>query len=108
MRIAIVMTSLVLTLSPTEASTDHPAPTPFDLLEDGSLIVPVTIGGTGPYWFVLDTGSSRTVISTRLWQSLRSPVVSRTVMVTPGFRRSLSMRRLWGRIGMGRAGEWTG
>ena len=86
MRIAIVMTSLVLTLSPTEASTDHPAPTPFDLLEDGSLIVPVTIGGTGPYWFVLDTGSSRTVISTRLWQSLRSPVVSRTVMVTPAGR----------------------
>jgi predicted aspartyl protease len=69
-------------------------PTPFQLLEDGSLIVPVTIGGTGPYRFVLDTGSSRTVISTRLWQQLRRPVVARTVMVTPAGRHDAYVVRL--------------
>ncbi len=60
--------------------------TPFDLLEDGSIVVPVTIGGTGRYRFVLDTGSTRTVISSRLWKALRAPVLAKTLMVTPADR----------------------
>jgi predicted aspartyl protease len=70
--------------------------TPCDLLEDGSIIIPVTIDGTGPYRFVLDTGSSRTVISTRLWRSLKRPVVARTVMVTPAGRDEAYVVRLEG------------
>ena len=70
--------------------------TPFDLLEDGSIVVPVTIGGTGPYRFVIDTGSSRTVISTRLWQALRLPVVAKTLMVTPAGRDEAYVVRLNG------------
>jgi predicted aspartyl protease len=70
--------------------------TPFDLLRDGSIVVPVTIGGTGSYRFVIDTGSSRTVISTRLWQALRLPVVARTVMVTPAGRGDAYVVRLGG------------
>lgn len=87
MRIPIVLTSVLLSaVSAAAGSAGTASVTPFDLLEDGSVIVPVTIGGTGAYRFVLDTGSSRTVIASRLWQSLRRPVVARTVMVTPAGR----------------------
>lgn len=68
--------------------------TRFDLLDDGSIVVPVTIGGTGGYRFVIDTGSSRTVISTRLWKSLRLPAVSKTEVVTPAGRAMAYIVRL--------------
>jgi len=70
--------------------------TPFDLRDDGSIVVPVTIGGTGPYLFVIDTGSSRTVISARLWRTLRLPVLAQTVMVTPAGRDLAYVVRLDG------------
>lgn len=96
MRISVIATTLLLsTLSPATA-TANPAPTPFVLLDDGSIVVPVTIGGTGPYRFVVDTGSSRTVISTRLWQELRLPVMAKTRMVTPAGRDEAYVVRLTG------------
>ena len=96
MRISLVITTLLLsTLLPPGASAS-PAPTRFVLLDDGSIVVPVTIGGTGPYRFVVDTGSSRTVISTRLWRALRLPVVAKTQMVTPAGRDEAYVVRLAG------------
>jgi predicted aspartyl protease len=68
--------------------------TPFELLDDGSVVIAVTIGGTGPYRFVLDTGSSRTVISRGLWTTLRAPAVAQTIMVTPAGRTSAYIVRL--------------
>lgn len=93
MRIPIALTVLVCTLSPTLAAVET-GETPFDLLQDGSIIVPVTIAGAGPYRFVVDTGSSRTVISTRLWHALRLPVVAKTQMVTPSGRDEAWVVRL--------------
>jgi predicted aspartyl protease len=95
--IPIVLTALLVSIlsSPGRAVSSRSVTT-FDLLEDGSLIVDVTIGGTGPYRFLLDTGSSRTVISNRLWQTLRRPVVARTVMVTPAGRDLALIVRLDG------------
>ncbi len=87
MRISMaVITLLLSSLAPAVAAAAAGSPTPFELLEDGSIVVPVTIAGTGAYRFVVDTGSSRTVISTRLWTSLRLPVVAKTQMVTPAGR----------------------
>jgi hypothetical protein len=40
---------------------------------DPRLTIPVTINGTGPYPFILDTGSDRTVISTELAALLKLP-----------------------------------
>jgi predicted aspartyl protease len=97
MRILIMFAVSFLSASPAGAAL---ATTPFELLEDGSVIVAVTIGGTGPYRFVIDTGSSRTVISTRLWQQLRSPVIAQTVMVTPAGRDTAYVVRLHG-LGLG-------
>jgi len=78
--------------------------TPFDLLEDGSVVVPVTIGGTGPYRFVIDTGSSRSVISSRLWKTLRLPVLAQTTVVTPAGRDLAYIVRLDGLAIDGRPG----
>ena len=93
MRISTVITTLVLSTLPAAPAAANRI-TPFDLLDDGSIVVPVTIGGTGPYRFVIDTGSSRTVITTRLWKSLRLPVVARTIMVTPAGRDEAYIVRL--------------
>ncbi len=95
MRISSAITTLLLFTVPA-ANTARAGNTPFDLLEDGSIVVPVTIGGTGPYRFVIDTGSSRTVISTRLWKELRLPVVAKTRMVTPAGSEDAYVVRLGG------------
>ena len=80
------------------------ASTPFDLLDDGSIVVQVMIGGTGSYRFVLDTGSSRTVISTRLAKALNLPFIAKTVMVTPAGRNEAFIVRLQDLAFGGRAG----
>jgi predicted aspartyl protease len=82
-RISLAVTTLLLSALPAATPAATAGRTPFVLLDDGSVVVPVTIGGTGSHRFVIDTGSSRTVISTRLWQSLRLPVIAKTRMVTP-------------------------
>ena len=94
MGISIFATALVCAL-PMAAFADRPS-TRFDLLEDGSIVVPVTIGGTGRYRFLLDTGSSRTLISSRLWKILRLPVVAKTLLVTPAAREDAYVVRLRG------------
>ncbi len=92
----------LLLFAATVAAVSADTSTAFDLLEDGSVVVPVTIGGTGPYRFVLDTGSSRTVISTRLWQTLRLPVVAKTLVVTPAGQDDAYIVRLAGLAVAGR------
>jgi predicted aspartyl protease len=95
-----IATTLLLVLPAT--GTARTGTTPFDLLEDGSVIVPVTIGGTGPYRFMLDTGSSRTVIATRLSKALRLPVIAKTLMVTPAGRDEAYVVRIAGLAVFGR------
>ena len=102
MRISIFTTALLCAL-PMAASADQRS-TRFDLLEDGSIVVSVTIGGTGRYRFMLDTGSSRTLISSRLWKSLRLPVVAKTLLVTPAGREDAYVVRLRGVAVAGGAG----
>lgn len=93
MRVPLAVTILLCTLFPA-APAARAGETRFDLLQDGSIVVPVTIRGSGTYRFVIDTGSSRTVISTRLWQALRLPVVAKTLMVTPAGRDDAYVVRL--------------
>jgi hypothetical protein len=97
-----IVTLLLLAISTNMAAGR--STTLFELLEDGSVVVPVTIGGTGPYRFVLDTGSSRTVITSRLWKTLRLPAVAKTVIVTPAGRDEAYVVRLEGLAVDGRPG----
>jgi predicted aspartyl protease len=50
--------------------------------ERGGIIVPVTIGGAGPFRFILDTGSSRTAIADELAAEVASRIVARTEVVS--------------------------
>jgi predicted aspartyl protease len=83
MRMSLVPVTLMLSSLMNAGVSARSAATPFDLLDDGSVVVAVTIGGAGPYRFVVDTGSSRTVISERLWRELRLPVLAKTRVITP-------------------------
>jgi predicted aspartyl protease len=56
---------------------------PISVYANGTIVVPVFIAGTGPYRFLLDTGSTRSAVSARLARKLRSPVVARTSVITP-------------------------
>lgn len=96
--------TLLLAVVTATAVAARASTTPFDLLDDGSVVVPVTIGGTGAYRFVIDTGSSRTVISTRLWKALRLPAVAKTEVVTPAGRDVAYIVRLDGLAIDGRPG----
>ena len=100
----IASSALLLFATTVAAVSAHASPTRFDLLDDGSVVVPVTIGGTGPYRFVLDTGSSRTVISTRLWRTLHLPVLAKTLVVTPAGRDDAYIVRIGGLAVAGRPG----
>lgn len=104
MRVSTIFATVILFAVPITAMPADRAITPFDLLEDGSIVVPVTIGGTGRYRFVLDTGSSRTVISSRLWKALRLPAIAKTLMVTPAGREDAYVVRLRGLAVGGGAG----
>ena len=96
MRISIGLAIVLVSALPVGAAAGDRRITPFDLLEDGSIVVPVTIGGTGRYRFVLDTGSSRTLIACRLWKILRLPVIAKTLLVTPAGREEAYVVRLRG------------
>ena len=50
---------------------------------DGGIVVMVRIDGAGPFRFRLDTGASRTVVSTELVVRLGAPLSGSSVMFTP-------------------------
>jgi predicted aspartyl protease len=53
------------------SSTDH-----------GEVVIPVVIGGEGPYPFILDTGSSHTAVSQTLASALGAVPVAKAPMAT--------------------------
>jgi predicted aspartyl protease len=55
----------------------------FELDEHGGIIVPVTIGGAGPFRFLLDTGASGSSISEVLATRIDAPIVAKTDVTTP-------------------------
>ena len=56
----------------------------FELDEHGGVIVPVTIGGAGPFRFLLDTGASGSSISEPLVGQIGAPLAAKTEVTTPG------------------------
>jgi hypothetical protein len=62
------------------------AVTPFALLPPGDIVVPVTIDGQGPFRMLLDTGASRSAVTTSVALRLGSRLVGETMMVTPAGR----------------------
>lgn len=57
------------------------ASVPLRIDARGGVLVPVHVNGSGPYIFVLDTGSSRSIVSSALARELNAPVVARSEIV---------------------------
>jgi predicted aspartyl protease len=79
LHLLVVSAALALGAAPPPAEPAPPAAAPaapdalsLDLGKDGfsRMTVPVSIGGSGPYKFVVDTGAERTVIARELAQNL--------------------------------------
>jgi Aspartyl protease len=56
--------------------------TPFKLDQNGAVVVPVSVGGAGPFPFLVDTGSSHTVIADALMTRLGLSAVAKAAVVS--------------------------
>ena len=56
--------------------------TPFKLDHNGAVVVPVSVGGAGPFPFLVDTGSSHTVIGYALMTRLGLTAVAKAEVVS--------------------------
>jgi len=54
----------------------------FRLAQDYLVIVPVTINGAGPFDFILDTGTTTTIVDSKLAADLRLQAADRLILVT--------------------------
>ena len=84
-RRAVMVLALAFVTSPVPSAqgTAPSATVPFSVYDGGAVVVAVTIGGAGPFRFLIDTGSTRSAITARLARQLRSPLVALTAVVTP-------------------------
>ena len=83
-QIAIALMVLVAGPPTWAAGADRPRPTDVDLssAEHGEVLIPVFVGGEGPYRFILDTGSSHTAISQTLATALGAVPVAKAPITT--------------------------
>ncbi len=61
-------------------STVEAAVTPFELGNQGGVILSVSVNGRGPFKFLLDTGSTHSAVSEALAVAIGAPPVARTVI----------------------------
>lgn len=109
----LLASPLLALLSPEQPAPDPAAQqnaqqTPVDQLDfsndDTRMTVPVTIGTTGPFRFVVDTGAERTVIARELAEALRL-TPGRTVRITAMAGSASVETFLIPDIGVGTAGR---
>ena len=77
----------------TGADRTRPTDVPLSSARHGEVVIPVFVGGEGPYRFILDTGSSHTAISQTLATALgAAPVAKAPVATSVGTVLSLVIR----------------
>ncbi|RDC59103.1 hypothetical protein HME9302_00282 [Alteripontixanthobacter maritimus] len=76
-----------------EILADEPAAEIIETIEDRyeRMTVPVTIGGAGPFKFVVDTGAQATAVSQRVAQQLDLPSAGQATIVAMASRRAVEM-----------------
>ena len=78
----IVAAALLITTAPAAAQTVPPGAVPFDAVQGGAVPVSITIQGAGPFRFVLDTGSTASLIGEPLVRRLGAPLVAQAPVTT--------------------------
>jgi len=80
--IGLMVVSVVAPVRATGSDRTRSADVRFASSQHGEVVVPVFIGGKGPYQFLLDTGSSHTVISHTLATVLSAVPVAKAPIAT--------------------------
>ena len=80
--IGLIVVSVVASVRATGSDQTRSADVRFASSQHGEVVVPVFIGGEGPYRFLLDTGSSHTVISQTLATTLGASPVAKAPIAT--------------------------
>lgn len=80
-RLQALTAALLLAFTFSIHAADPPVHVSFTFLNGFMVVVPVRINGTGPYSFLLDTGTSRSMILARVAQRLSLPATGRSVIV---------------------------
>jgi predicted aspartyl protease len=85
MRQLLIPMLVTMAVSPLAgADRTRPAGVPLSIDDKGGIIVDVRVDGAGPFKFLLDTGTSRTVVADDLARELGAPVVAKSEVVTSG------------------------
>ncbi len=77
-----VLVALISSVLPASAADRSRPAVPLAIDAQGGIIVDVTVNGSGPYRFLLDTGTSRSLVSDSLSRELEAPVVAKSEVVT--------------------------
>jgi len=77
----VLLVMALLVVSPGMAATfgSNPAVIHFKTVGDGGIVVPVKVNGAGPFEFLLDTGTTTTIIDAKLAAQLKLPVTGKTI-----------------------------
>ena len=78
--IAALLTVVMLPSVPFAASNSDQVELTIDKI--GGITIPVTVNGHGPFVFMLDTGSTRSAVSSELAARVELPLVAKAVIVT--------------------------
>jgi predicted aspartyl protease len=87
----LVIAALLWAVPASLADTVNPAVVPFHFVRGFAVMVPVTINGSGPYDFMLDTGSTITSVDRELGQELALPPQGQGSVMTLTERASTSL-----------------
>ncbi len=93
---AFFRVTVVITVCWLLQSTPAPASPPvrFSLIEGHWIVIPVSIKGSGPYDFLLDTGSNKSILDPLLIGELGGKVIGRNRLVTAAGSMLVSSYRL--------------
>ena len=87
----LVLAALLYAAPAAFADTLNPAVVPFHFVRGFAVMVPVTVNGSGPYDFMLDTGSTITSVDRELGQELALQSQGQGVVMTLAERASTSL-----------------
>ena len=79
----VLVAGLVCVLAASADAKGWSRVSPFDLHDDGDIVVTVTLNGNGPFRFLLDTGSSRSVVAASVAKALKLVPLADTALMTP-------------------------
>src|SRR5882757_6932900 len=87
----LIIVALMCAAPASFADTLNPAVVPFHFVRGFAVMVPVTVNGSGPYDFMLDTGSTITSVDRELGQELALQPQGRGMVMTLAERAPTSL-----------------